>query len=244
MYLYDVPSHTFENLLEQQVRYGIISIPFTYDRMHYNLDILRRVSNIIKGKIAEELFFLYAKSINLSIDSSSCQTPFYRTDKRDFLYNGLEWDIKNNFVLKEFEKINASCLPALVPEDQWAKRTIKKFTSSSGVGFCFTFMEKLGGGEPVSVSLSSEQDAFLRELYRKYQGSEQSSQPYSENWFFDKFGKITYKHNFKHRILVAGYCIPDMHSMFKSCSPRSFCDGAINTRISNYTLDCSLLNQF
>lgn len=244
MFIFEVSSQQFEQLLEQQVMYGIISIPFTYDRMHYNLDILRRVSNIIKGKVAEELFFLYAKSINLEIDTTSCQTPFYMTDKRDFLYMDIEWDIKNNYVLKEFTMININCLPALVPEDQWAKRNDKKFQHSIGVGFCFTFMEKLDGVEPVSVSLTSDQDRFLREMYRKYQGKEQSIQPFTEKWFFDHFGKITYKHSFRPRILISGYCTPDMHILFKICGPRSFCDGALYTRITNYQLDCSLLKQF
>lgn len=247
MRIFNIAESKLNAIVEEQVKYGVISIPFTYDRMGYRMDIVRRIRNIVKGKVAEEIFYQFSKeigqTIGLNISVSQCQTPFYKIDKRDFVWQNIEWDIKNNFVLLPFNKIHFDDLPALVPSDQWSKRNQTKISGTSGVGFFFTFMEKSSSGEPINIVLSDSQDDFLRSLYRKYDGKEQENAPYSESWFFNKFGKINYTHRFEQRILIAGYCHPSMFSLFHEEGGKNYCNGAIHTKIYNYVLECGKLKQ-
>jgi len=242
--IHSIPNKEFSELIYRSVLYGVISIPFTYDRMGYQMDLERRITNIIKGKIAEECFNHFANSINIDIDTGYCQTPFYRIDKRDFLYQSIEWDIKNNFVLKSFESINLDRLPALVPVDQWAKRTEHKFSWTTGVNYCFTFMEKDSRNEPINLSLNDKQKGLLKSLYQKYLGKEQEKAPFTEEWFRHEFGEFTYNHKFTNRILIGGYSDNTLWRSFTEEQPHSFGDGAIITRIPNYCLELSRLLHF
>lgn len=141
----------------------------------------------------------------------------------------MEWDIKNNYVMKNLAKININYLSALVLEDQLVKRNGKKFQYSIGVGSCFAFMEKNNCDKSLLVNLTFDQDKFLRDMYKKYQSIEQCSHPFTEKWFIYNFRKITYKYSFKPRMLVSGCFKPDMHLLFKLCRLRSFCDGSLYT---------------
>jgi len=47
-------------IIEKSAKYAFLSLPFTINRMSYEFDkISQRINNIFKGKIAEELFFIF-----------------------------------------------------------------------------------------------------------------------------------------------------------------------------------------
>lgn len=113
--LNSIPEAEHENLLEACVRYAIISLPFTTNRMGISSE-RQRILNIAKGKIAEALYWFFCKHNQIRPDFKSCATEFWDVYKRDFLLNGYEWDIKNNFIYHKGDHPgNYVHLPALIP---------------------------------------------------------------------------------------------------------------------------------
>jgi len=92
-----IPSNEYDQLINECVRYSIISLPFTVDRMSIPNE-KQRALNIAKGKVAEALFKFFCNNNNLNPDFDTCTTPFWTVDKRDFILDSCEWDIKNNFI--------------------------------------------------------------------------------------------------------------------------------------------------
>ena len=178
-----IPNEEYDKLIETCVRYAIISLPFTVDRMRIP-DERARALNIAKGKIAENLFEFFCNSNNIVANFKICSTPFWTVDNRDFTLNNDEWDIKNNFIYHNGDLLtqyNYTDLPALVPNrfngDQWTKRLIKQFPASNDVDFLFTFLKgtDLTNGQRgeyfLEILISDEQVSFLRGLYTKYKGN-------------------------------------------------------------------------
>ena len=93
-----IPSAQYHSLIEGCVKYAIISLPFTVDRMKIP-NPQQRAFNIAKGKIAESLFQFFCKNNGINPDFESCSTPFWTVDNRDFILRSTEWDIKNNFII-------------------------------------------------------------------------------------------------------------------------------------------------
>ena len=89
-----IPGNTYFQIAVNAVKYAIISIPFTIDRMRLRNRNLQ-IFNIAKGKIAEGLFKFFCQANNIPADFEKCQTPFYQIDHRDFLLQDAEWDQKN-----------------------------------------------------------------------------------------------------------------------------------------------------
>jgi len=54
-------------IIKKSAEYAFLSLPFTIDRMNYGFDkisISKRINNIFKGKIAEELFLHFVVKKN------------------------------------------------------------------------------------------------------------------------------------------------------------------------------------
>lgn len=162
----------WEDSLLSSFEYAILSIPFTVNRMNLTY-IWERVVNIVKGKLGENLFKEFLKSNNLIsyFDFDSTQTPFFIEDKRDFLFNGYEWDIKNNFVrCKNYTKQDILQFLALVPNrhrsDQWEMRNRRIFIEKApnGVAFLFTFMEIID----IKLNLNHEKMSKVETLIKEY----------------------------------------------------------------------------
>lgn len=196
-------SDNINNAIEKSLKYAIISLPFTINRM--NLSIADRIKNIAKGKLAEYLFYDYCLYNNIPINVDDCTTPFWTIDKRDFIFLEYECDLKNNYFwdvdLNQYTNNELIIrLPALVPNkhknDQWGKRNEKFFNKN--VMFIFTFIKngKIVNGErrdtTFSVNLTKTQEDFIMHLCREYQGYSLNNSPYDENWFWQKFGNINY----------------------------------------------------
>jgi len=106
-----------KNALINALDYAQKSINFTYDRMKFGRDYLKRVKNIVKGLISELAFkdWLRGKDVNFRYK----QTHFTETDKSDLHINSHRIDIKNFYVNKDSKLNNdISRASALVPVDQ------------------------------------------------------------------------------------------------------------------------------
>lgn len=201
----DFPSDLYGEIVNQQIKYAIISLPFTIDRMKQierygsRQGNLNRIKNIFKGKIAEGLFSKFAELNNINIDFDQCSTPFYQVDNRDFLYGNTEFDLKNNFIFHNGDEYdNYSYLPAMIPNrfggDQWSSRLNNHIGNE--VAYLFSFMKGAPlnngqrGAEFVSLNLTQAQGDFLNDLYVRFGGQPQENQPFAEDWFWDEMEKL------------------------------------------------------
>ena len=223
----------YESLIMDCVKYAIISLPFTVNRMNIQND--RRVLNIAKGKIAEAIFNYFCQGNGIHPDFKVCATPFWEVDKRDFVLNGNEWDIKNNFyycVGTEY-KGKYTDFPALIPNrfdgDQWSKRDKIANPNLEGVEFLFTFLKAadLVNGkrkqEFLEINLSDEQMKFISDLYIRYQGKTQQDAPFTEEKFWAKFESLGDMNLFtlysRPSLVITAYADNKHWNMFKDTGP-------------------------
>ena len=229
-----IPDSEYDLLIEECVKYAIISLPFTVDRMSITNE-KKRALNIAKGKIAEALFEIFCRKNNINIDFDICTTPFWTVDNRDFVLNGNEWDIKNNFIYCQSEYFNGNYtdLPGLVPNryngDQWSKRNENLIAGTNGVCFLFTYLKNADlingqrGNEFLEIDISPNQQSFIRELYKKYGGKPQQFEPFTSQWFWESMaqkGNSNYfRLNFRPHLIITGYANETHWSMFEDTGP-------------------------
>jgi hypothetical protein len=226
-----IPSHVYDSLVDEGVRYAVISLPFTVDRIELK-NIKHRVLNIAKGKIAEGLFQYFCSQNNINPDFSTCSTPFWTIDKRDFLLGNDEWDIKNNFVYHAKDTLKSyTQLPALVPNkkatDQWSKRNKMAFDHTAQVKFLFTYLKNADlsgnkrGKEFLEINLTMAQEILLQELYLNAQANESllTCEPYTEEWFWSQMKakgiRQHYTLNFRPQLIITGYADNSTFPLFK-----------------------------
>ncbi len=236
----------YDKHLANAVSYALMSIPFTFDRMGIR-DLKKKIINIGKGKFAENLFFEYLKSCGVPIDTVSTTTPFFSVDKRDFILNGIEWDIKNNYLSHAGQFLTTAQyleLMALIPNrgnwDQWSKRNLKYFPTTKSTAYVFTFMKK---SDPqvlddfFSIRYSFEQEQFIRELYEKYEGKSQTKSPYEESWFWKTFNKIDgtleIVCHFRPQMVITGVALPSDYEQFVNLKPSQVKGSYMRTIIQN-----------
>jgi hypothetical protein len=237
-----IPKDVYDKIVTESVNYAIVSLPFTINRMGIGR-VKQRVLNIAKGRIAEGLFRYFCEQNQLAADFETCSTPWWKADKRDFLYQGLEWDLKNNFIYKwrKDDAIRYTDLPALVPNrclpqqgnilhsDQWYNRHHKKFDSSSGVAFLFTFLQEadlLDGRRKnhfLEIYLTKEQLSLLEELAKKFGGKQQDKEPYSDDKFWDAMQKRGGERYFvlhdRPNLVITGYATQEHWDLFRDTGP-------------------------
>ncbi len=240
-----IPQIEYDLLIEECVNYAIISLPFTVDRMNLANPVLQAL-NIAKGKIAERIFEFFCNGNGLNLDFDSCSTAFWCTDKRDFLFGGMEWDLKNNFVYCTNSLLTNRYidLPALIPDrfsptlnnpqkmDQWHKRNHKQFACSAGVGFIFTFMKGatlINGNRGLyflEIKLSKKQLEFIENLYREFGGRPQTNEPFTQTWFWGEMANYGpanyYKINFRPALVITGYAKNAHWYLFKKTGPLDY----------------------
>jgi hypothetical protein len=242
-------------IIKKSAEYAFLSLPFTVDRMNYGLDkISIRINNIFKGKIAEELFFTFCSEKKIPIDNSKCITPYYMTDKRDFLYDNYEFDIKNNFYwdtgnFKDFIK-----LPALVPnrhpKDQWGKRNNSLFGRKTA--FVFTFMkhgEVINGkryDKFVKIILDDNDYNLLQEKIKQYKGIPLKNEPIDmKNFLNDINIKFTQNEIDYMELIITAYATEEHFPIFKDVAGGTkFLNGVIFTKIVNSAAPIEKLPSF
>lgn len=224
---------TYTEIIDDAVNYAIISIPFTVNRMNLN-GLKSRILNTAKGKIAEGLFKAFCSANNIPVNFNACQTPFYDVDRRDFLLDQYEWDIKNNFYHCDNTIYNGNFteFPALVPNrftgDQWSKKDDVINNNSIGVRFLFTFLKLDDLNSTLSfidIDISPEQEEYLMGLVNKYKGNPQQNAPYSEDSFWNKFnslgGNVKKKIFFYPDLVITGYAGDGQWDNFSNTGPNN-----------------------
>lgn len=236
----------FEELVFDAVKYAILSIPFTFDRLGIR-DLHSKILNIAKGKVAESIFFEHCKQAGYDISTERTTTPFHDIDRRDFEYGQKEWDIKNNFLEHDLDLLDLQeylDLPCLVPNrgpwDQWGKRNKLFFDNSHGFGYVFTFMKKSDPkqlGTFFDFHISFKQEIFIRDLYDKYQGKHQVESPYSETWFLDALAEIDTQFSVdvksQHQMIITGAAQEGEFGTFREMLPSQIESKFIHTIIEN-----------
>ena len=217
------------------------------------INITDRIKNIAKGKIAEGLFFTFCKHNGIIADYSRCNTPFYTIDKRDFILDNYEWDIKNNFIIHNNKVLadDYTNLPALVPDrfnrDQWSKRNEMQHNGLSGVRLLFSFMKR---DEIFKMVLTDEQDELIRKIYSKYKGQTQNAAPFDTDEFWNamikKGGGNKYMLQIINRpyLVITGYAGREEFKLFRKQKPGAFLNGAFRTRIINRNTEIRTLPSF
>ncbi len=229
-----IPPSTYQKQVTKAVKYAILSFPFTVNRMNIS-DLQKRILNIAKGKIAEYLFQWFCLQHQVPAQFTACETPFWQTDNRDFILDGYEWDIKNNFIYSEEVIFNHYIrLPALIPDrhsiDQWGMRNERKIKGSKGARYLFTFMRgaRLKDGKRgnyfLNINFSQQQQQMLTVLWKKYQGLPAESKPFNENRFWEKFvatrTDFLTLHDYP-TLIITGYAGKKQYPLFKPTGPQN-----------------------
>lgn len=168
IFVFQPTENELNTSLNESFKYAIYSIPFTINRM--NINLMDRIKNIIKGKLAENLLFCFLKRNDIHFISTS--TPYYQIDKKDFILLDYEWDIKNNFFYCSDALENLKLIEefyGLIPNrhfnDQWNK-TFNLIYSDYNPAILFTFMYKFN----LDVDISDELKNYLKISCNIYQG--------------------------------------------------------------------------
>jgi len=179
-------------------------------------NIKSRILNIYKGKLAEALLEQWARKNGVLLDFKSGESGFWTRDHFDFLYRGIEWDLKNNFTHSEILPYDEYLkLPALVPnrhsEDQW-----QSALKSEKKGFLFSFMSNKEFPSPSQIKLSGAQIDFIKDLNKSE--VDRDEKPFEEEWFLKEIEKRGASPEIKHsqipNIVITGYCMPEQYSQF------------------------------
>lgn len=222
----NVGAQEYQTFANQAIKYALISVAFTYNRMDKS-KLSARINNITKGKIAEFLFYEFCRQNGVLIDPEACSTPFWKPDNRDFLWIGGEWDIKNNYFYcsdLDFKNFDCTKLPALIPNkthyDQWSKRNDHLIADSRFNAYVFTFMRLRPNDKNFfSLLLSEDQLSFITSIVDQHNKSNQQNMPFMDSWFFQKLnekGPSEYiALNYHPEIIITGCANPRYWDMFK-----------------------------
>ena len=212
-------------IMRKSIRYAIMSIPFTIDRMNIR-NLPRRIINIAKGKFAEGVFEAFVQENGIDdIDFHSTRTPYYRVDMGDFLLGGYQFDLKNNFLrCSGFSERDVVKFLALVPDrhkrDQWRRRfrvdDPKK--SHRGKAFLFTFMRHIH----LKIENLGEIIPAIRDYWKRFRGRPQEREPEE---FRRRMDYLIRKHNLRaeytppKELLITAYANREYFHMFRYIPP-------------------------
>jgi len=255
---YTVDDQNKQNrLVRDAIDYALLSIPFTFDRLA-NRNLTKNILNIAKGKFAENYFYHFCHENQVILDTSSLSTPFYQADKKDFLYNGIEWDIKNNYLQHNNELLSADeyldqlgLIPNRGPWDQWSKREKLNRPNSLGSGYIFTFMKKGdldSQTDFLKIQMNLDQKNFMLDLYEKYQGKHQYDSPYESEDFWNKFHALgpTYDFEISHfpNLVITGVAQKSDFPKFFQVKPSDMKSQYLRTIIENMGIAIRDLTSF
>lgn len=251
----DLPERIENRIINKAINYALLSVAFTTKKLDL-ASISRKMENISKGKIAELMFQHFMIQNKLPVNFSSCQTPFYLPSKRDFIMDEYEWDIKNSFVrtkhvLNPEELIE---LPALIPNrtssplftDHWEKRNEIKHSTSKGVRFVFTFMERPKEMDFMSIKIRNLHLSFYEKLKKQHPYQKGKQTPFTETWFWNELSKIdfpVYQLNQKLSLYITSWAGAEHFPFFFNTERKNFED-KIYTKMRNKTIKIHRLPSF
>ncbi len=235
----NVKPEVFMILAQQAIKYALVSVAFTYNRMDKN-KLSDRINNITKGKIAEYLFFHYCGQNGIKVEPDPCHTPFWMPDNRDFFWLGGEWDIKNNYFYcsdKDFKSFDCTLLPALIPNkstyDQWSKRNHHLITSSRFNAYVFTFI-RLDPKERLffNTNLNEDQLMFIISIVNTFNKGVQKEMPFDDSWFFQTLnekGPTNYiSLRYCPELIITGCANPRYWHLFRDIPPEDVSNPYLN----------------
>jgi hypothetical protein len=153
--VYHASDEAWESAVNASLKYALLSFAFTANRMAL-AHLPTRITNIAKGKLAEELLRIWARETGLPLDFNAGATAFHTADYFDFSYQGHAFDLKNNFLYHSGDSLPVEAyltLPALVPHrydgDQWSRRGEVASHPHLAKAYLFTYMKQADrhGGE-------------------------------------------------------------------------------------------------
>lgn len=245
----DFNEKDYDNSIKRATAYAILSVPYTWDRMGYGSDIdgiRKRITNIIKGKVAEYIFEFYCKSKGVNISTKDTQTEFWRYDKKDFVIDNTKFDLKNNFFFKSNGIVEDEILefPALIPVKQY----------SDSVGYIFSFMSTK---DFFNLELSDDVLYEISQINNGCSGQQINNRPIyfttERQYFldmFDKYGKQKVIDIYdRPELIICGVKYPnDVTKEYFSYLPKDttlqYKSGRIKTRTNNYYTKIKNLNPF
>lgn len=251
----DLPERIENSIINKAINYALLSFAFTTKKLDL-ASISRKIENISKGKIVELMFQHFMVQNKLPVNFSSCQTPFYLPSKRDFIMDTYEWDIKNSFV-RTSEILNPEEiieLPALIPNrtssphftDQWEKRNEIKHSTSSGVRFVFTFMERPKENDFISIHIREQHLTFFEKIKKQHPYQNGKKAPFTETWFWNELSKIDFPIHHLHqnlRLYITSWAGEEHFPFFFNTEKRNF-DTKIYTKMKNKTIKVHRLPSF
>lgn len=239
-----IPPEIISRIGNEAIKYAFFSLPFTVNRMQIQQPE-QRLLNIFKGKVAEGIFLEFLKCQQFIADSSTCETPYFQPDRRDFMLNDYEWDLKNNFVnTDQLLYVAKNELPALVPDryqgDQWSKRLQLASAKSKGLIYVFTFMPQYASEKIplLQCFIDEDQKKTINMMCDHWNNQHPLSAPYSETelntLFFNKRKpEACYKFQNQPTMLITAIAGLNQWNLFKCQKPQSFANGLIKTKIQN-----------
>lgn len=246
---YHISNRKFKKALQYALKYAVLSLPWTVNRMHYKSDKIgleKRLLNIVLGKIPEYLLWDFFQQNGVKVISRAGETEYWEKDKFDYLIelSGRleEWDIKSLTI--DFSRIMKNDwmkLPALIPDrhrnDQWSKRF--KLYSEKAIckRYLFVYLRKPG----IKITLTEEQVSAFNNISnnRKYY----KNQP---EYILRKIGGVSTNCPEKDQCMVISACAgKDEFNQFQKIAKDSlFCGDLIKTRIDNRGIEVGRLPSF
>lgn len=246
---YHASKEKFSKAFSYALRYAIISLPWTVNRMHYSeskTGIEKRLRNIVLGKIPEYLVWDIFQQYNIRVEPWAGETEFWQKDRFDILVHldghTEEWDIKSLTI--DFSKIAKEDwleLPALIPnrhgKDQWSKRNTLHQPSSHSKRYLFSFLEN-----PVlKFDVSESQVNAFAEI-------NQNNKYYinQAEIILKKVGRVKYTfEKTEPRLVITGVASEKQWHLFRPIPKGTIiCDGLIKTRIQNMGVEIRQLPSF
>lgn len=251
----NLPERIENSIINKAMSYALLSVAFTTKKLDM-ASITRKIENISKGEIVELMFQHFMKVNKLPVNFSSCQTPFYIPSKRDFIMDEYECDIKNSFV-RACTSLNSKDiieLPALIPNrtssplfsDQWEKRKEMKHSTSKGVRFVFTFMERPKERDFISLRILPQHLSFFENIKKQFPYHQGENPPFTESWFWNELSKIDfpdYHLNQNLKLYITSWAGEEHFSFFFNTEKRNFED-RIYTKMRNKTIKIHRLPSF
>lgn len=261
--------------LQIEVERALISFPFWANQKKIK-NVKYGIHSFLKNSISKNLFALFANEQNLNLNFKSREIPFSPDPTFDFSFENTAWYIQNNFVRnsKPLPAEEYVYLPALIPnrfkDDAWSKR-IEKPKGHVSTGYLFTFLnEDPDKTKPfLDFHLDHRIIHFLDTLRIQYKEQDLEKSPYSENWFWNEFLKISDIPRIQidkiPHLVIAGLAQENHFGYFADTDEKanlcyrlyrgkwyenreggglSFCKGLIETQIKNATCPMAGLGSF
>lgn len=231
------------HIIEDAFKYAVLSVNFTVDRTksgYTKHGYENRISYIIRGRVPQFILINYLLKQNIPVNYTTCDTPYFSPDKRDFIIGKTEFDIKCFSTLPYHGKYTD--LPALCPTEQFKKNIENKGIVDS-FAYIYAFVQK----NWFSLKITDSQANYLEEMFNRYNGATNGYDD-PENFYrtFISLGYDNYSINFLPKFVFCGYNTINHWSLFSKAIQTSYPlkNPVIKLRINNMVAPMDKLPSF